>query len=102
MAQKTVFTDDIDNSPDAQTVRFSLDGKAYEIDLSRSNLEALRAALQPYVEAARRVSGQPRRATTAKDDVDLNAVRVWAKENGIKVSDRGRLPTRVVEAYGSR
>ena len=39
-----------------ETVLFSLDGVAYEIDLTDDNAAALRAALAPYVAAARSIS----------------------------------------------
>lgn len=38
-----------------ETVRFSIDGRNYEIDLSDDNAAALRKALQPYTEAGRRI-----------------------------------------------
>ena len=97
MAQKTVRTDDLDNSSDAQTVRFSLDGKAYEIDLSPSNDAAFREALKPYVTAARRIGGAARKSTPSSAAA-LQAVRTWARDNGHEISDRGRVPTHIVEA----
>ncbi|WP_367726170.1 Lsr2 family DNA-binding protein [Microbacterium sp. LMI1-1-1.1] len=33
-----------------------------------------------------------------KSDIDLGAVREWARANGHTVSDRGRLPSTIVEA----
>jgi hypothetical protein len=49
--------DDIDGTPlpMAAPVRFALSGRSYEIDLSERNLEQLRAALEPFVAAARPV-----------------------------------------------
>jgi hypothetical protein len=60
MAKQTIvkLTDDIDGTSADETVVFSVDGKAYEIDLSKKNAQALRNALQPYVDAAR-VVGRP-------------------------------------------
>ncbi len=43
------------------TVRFGLDGEAYEIDLSAHNAEALRQAFAPYVRAGRKVGRSTRR-----------------------------------------
>lgn len=37
-----------------------------------------------------------------KRDLDLTAVREWAKENGYDVSDRGKLPRSVIDAYQQR
>ena len=50
MAKKVTvsFVDDLDGKTAAdETVAFTLDGVAYEIDLSTKNAEKLRAALQP-------------------------------------------------------
>ena len=41
--------DDIDFMAEAKTVRFSLDGIHYEVDLSSTNLQKLRDALQPFI-----------------------------------------------------
>lgn len=43
--------------------------------------------------AASRRSGGRRRSTTAND------VRQWARDNGVAVNDRGRLPASVLAAY---
>ena len=40
--------DDFDGTKAAETVTFSVDGKTYEIDLSRANAEELRQTLRPY------------------------------------------------------
>ena len=53
---KTVIvklTDDIDGGDTDETLRFSLDGKTYEIDLNAANAAKLRSALQPYIEYGR-------------------------------------------------
>ncbi|MGQ7351586.1 Lsr2 dimerization domain-containing protein [Quadrisphaera oryzae] len=48
------FADSIDGSTDdVATVAFSLRGQRYEVDLSREHREQLRAALAPFVAAAR-------------------------------------------------
>ena len=41
--------DDIDFMAEARTVRFSLDGTHYEVDLSAANLQKLRDHLQPFI-----------------------------------------------------
>lgn len=71
MAQRTITTlvDDLDGTDlepgSGQTIRFGLDGRAYEIDLSDDNAQTLHEALGPYVMAARRIvstrSGRRRR-----------------------------------------
>ncbi|GAB2835273.1 Lsr2 family protein [Microbacterium insulae] len=112
MARRIVhqLVDDLDGTVleigEGETVLFSLDGVAYEIDLTAGNAAALRDALAPYVDAARSVSrgsagassgsGRKRRRTGQQD---YSAVREWAKQNGHQVSERGRVPASVLEAY---
>ena len=70
MARKVqvLLEDDIDGTPGAETVLFSLDGKSYEIDLSEKNAEKLREAFAPWIGAGRRVSSPcSRRAAAAPD-----------------------------------
>lgn len=49
------LTDDLDGTTAEETVYFGLDGKNFEIDLSKRNAGALRKALLPFVDAARPV-----------------------------------------------
>lgn len=103
MAQKVniVLVDDIDGTDAAETVSFGLDGTTYEIDLNDSNAAALRAALAGYVGHARKV-GSPRgrkaRSTPASGP-SARELRDWARSNGFEVSDRGRVPSEVREAF---
>jgi hypothetical protein len=108
MAQKVQVTlvDDLDGGKADETVSLGFDGAAYEIDLSSKNAKKLRDAIAPYLGAARktgRVSGKARarRGTgSATADRDQNqAIREWAKKQGLKVSDRGRIPAEIVERY---
>lgn len=50
-----ILIDDLDGGNADGTYKFGLDGQDYEIDLSPINSAALRDAVQPFVEAARRV-----------------------------------------------
>ncbi len=114
MAQKVLVSlvDDLDGSEAEETVQFGLDGVSYEIDLSTENAEELRDALAQYVEHARRAGGRkrPQARSSAKaparsvaaDREQNQAIRVWARKNGYEVSDRGRIPSEVVEAYHRR
>jgi hypothetical protein len=103
MAQKITVTleDDLDGRPADETVRFALGGTTYEIDLSTKNASAFRRQLAPFIEHARRAGRRqrrrPRRAASGREH---NAdIRAWAKEQGITVSDRGRIPGSVAEQY---
>lgn len=103
MATKTVteLVDDIDGKPADETVTFGLDGVQYEIDLATDNAEALREALAPWAEAARRTGGRrgAGRPVKVSTDVDTKAVRAWAASNDVEISSRGRIPMHVVDQY---
>lgn len=114
MAQKiqVLLVDDLDGGTATETVSFGLDGSGYEIDLSAENANKLREALAPYVGHARRASrGASRPGTAARpargggnariDREQTQAIREWARKNGHKVSERGRIPSSIVEAYNS-
>jgi len=105
MARTTIvqITDDLDGSKGAQAVSFAFQGATYTIDLGKKNLAAFEKALQPYIDAATKVSkGTTRTRRAAKSQStgpSLAVVREWAKNAGIKVSDRGRVPKTVIEQY---
>jgi hypothetical protein len=104
MAQRiqTLLIDDLDGGEADGTVRFGLDGAEYEIDLSAAHNDELRKALQQYLAHARRTGGTSKSAARARRGgaaVDTAKVREWAKEQGIEVKDRGRVPANVVEQY---
>ena len=108
MAQRVIteLVDDIDGTTLAdgagQTVTFGIDGSEYQIDLSNKNAAKLRKALQPYVDAGRRVGGQAQRRRSRaqpSSSSDAKAIRAWAAENGIELSARGRIPAAVMQQY---
>lgn len=118
MAQKTIVTlvDDLtgEEAEDITTVEFALDGVTYEIDLDDKNSARLRDALAEYVAAARRTGGRrssgrrrsgagtgtPRATSPGGYDRETSKqIRQWAKAQGFEVSDRGRVPNNVVEAW---
>jgi hypothetical protein len=103
MAQRVTveLDDDLDGGPADETLRFGLDGSDYEIDLSTRNASTFRGEIAPYIEHARRAgSGQRRRpARTASSRERSGDIRAWAKDQGIAVSERGRIPASIVERY---
>lgn len=105
MAQKiqTLFIDDIDGGEATGTVRFALDGTDYEIDLNAKHADELRDSLKVYITHARKVGGSSSRSTgravRKPNAIDTVAVRAWARENGIDIKERGRVPARVVARY---
>jgi nucleoid-associated protein Lsr2 len=103
MAQRVTVAleDDLDGGPADKTVRFEVGGAAYEIDLSTKNASAFRRQLTPFIEHARKAGrGQPRRSARTVASRQRSAdIRAWAKDQGISVSERGRIPASVVEQY---
>ena len=80
-------------------MRFAFDGTGYEIDLNAKNAAAFGKQLAPYLEHARRAGrAQPRRPGRANRQRSGD-IRAWAKEQGLAVSERGRIPASVLEQY---
>ncbi|MBB2942789.1 histone-like nucleoid-structuring protein Lsr2 [Actinoplanes sp. CA-015351] len=110
MARQVITTliDDLDGKKADRTVEFSLDGVSYTIDLSEANAGKLRKVLDPYISAGTRLgrttSGRigsralaPARTAGSRDENRL--IREWAIANGHKISERGRIPQEVSNAY---
>ena len=103
MAQQTqtLFVDDIDGSEAEGTVRFSLDAADYEIDLSVEHREELHKTLAAYIAHARKI-GAVRRSARGRRGAraaGTHKAREWAREQGIDIKDRGRVPAHILEQY---
>ena len=105
MAQRTriELVDDIDGNDADETVTFALDGASYEIDLSAKNATKMRDGLAVYVGSGRKVGGRRRRGAGSRasrsSSTNTAEVRAWARDNGYDVSDRGRIPEEIRQAY---
>lgn len=104
------YIDDLDGTDlgtEANTMSFAFDGKEFTIDLSDENAEKFREVMAPYVENGHRVSSgkvKPARRAAAKSSSasgDTKAIREWARNNGYEVSDRGRIPGDIMDAYAA-
>lgn len=95
-----------------ETVEFGYQGRTYEIDLTKANAEKLHDALAPFVAAARvlgrtvkpkgtstRSASSAASARSRNDRDQSQAIRDWARSRKMKVSDRGRIPKEVLEAF---
>src|SRR6516162_8674841 len=91
--------DDLEGGPANETVRFAFGGGGYEIDLNKKNARAFRKQLAPFVEHARKAGRGQRRLRTESARQRSGDIRAWAKDQGIAISDRGRIPASVVEQY---
>jgi hypothetical protein len=112
MAQKIqvlLICDLHDNDEEGtETIAFSLDGAAYEIDVCDAHAGELRDAFAPYVGQARRAGRATHAAGRRKGAAGrggagspdrVSAIREWGRKNGHKVSERGRLSASLVQAY---
>lgn len=101
------LVDDLDGTvieSDSKPVRFGLDGVQYEIDLNEEHAAELRQFLARYVEAGRRVKQTRAKRTGVSQAAraeTLDAIRKWARSAGYEVSNTGRIPKAVMEAYQS-
>ncbi|MBA2625475.1 MAG: Lsr2 family protein [Acidimicrobiia bacterium] len=114
MAQKVqvLLTCDLDEEEveAAETVTFGFDGSSYAIELCNAHLDEFNEWMQGYIGAARRADGPRRRARSGGsatrgrtgsggDVTEVGTIREWARSNGFKVSDRGRIAADVREAF---
>jgi hypothetical protein len=101
------ITDDLDGSPDAATIQFSLDGHVYEIDLGPRSEAKFRNVLAPFIDHATAVSNG--RKTTRSRESDnptmdhagrqrAGRARQWALDNGVELPARGRIARAVLDA----
>lgn len=112
MAQKTIvqLIDDLDGTTADENIAFAVDGVEYTIDLNTNNAQALRAALERYVENAQRVGGRRKsgsayaggvRQKPGTDRAQNQAIRDWARSVGMELADRGRISQAVVEQFNA-
>ncbi|HET6918641.1 MAG TPA: histone-like nucleoid-structuring protein Lsr2 [Jiangellaceae bacterium] len=95
------------------TLRLDNGSARYELDLCQTHLDELTGAGR-RLRARRRASGagsatQRLNKTAAaktrrrgRRGLDTAAVREWARANGYTVSDRGRIPGPILEAFSAR
>jgi hypothetical protein len=96
-----------DETPGVETVNFTVDGAAYEIDVCEQHGAKLRSAFAPFVAAGRRAgrggggSSRRRRGHRSTSGVDPAAVRAWARSHNVAVSERGRISAEVLARYAA-
>lgn len=88
----------------AETIRFSINDKAYSIDLDKASAAEFHTILQRYTAAASKAApAKPaRRGAERHAHDELAEIRRWGHENGYNVSARGRISAEVREAYNNR
>ena len=101
--EKVYYTDDLDGTEGAAPFTFGVEGKWYTIDLAEANRNRLQEALAPFLAEAKPVAGE--RAATrragrpASGKSSANEIRIWAREQGMEVSERGRVKDEIRQAY---
>jgi hypothetical protein len=109
MATRTITIDDLDGTEAFRTIRFSFDGRLFEIDLSREHYDSFKHGLTPWMEAGREVSkfssakpggagGQTKYAAGKEN----KKIREWGREQGMNVGEGGPIPQSVLVAYQLR
>ncbi len=102
MSQRTevLLIDDRDGGPAHEAgIQFGLDGVNYKIDLSDENAAALRGVIGDWAHFARREGKRPRPPKRVPAPRDDRSIRAWAREHGIDIGARGRVPAEVMAAY---
>ena len=111
---RVVLTCDLhgDSTEAVTTIRMDNGTARYELDLCQSHFDELTGAgrrLRPRrrtggapsaTKAANKAAAKTRRRRRGAPDTA--AVREWARANGHMVSDRGRIPRHVLEAFTAR
>ena len=98
-----------DETPGTQTIGFSVDGTAYEIDVCDQHAGELREAFGRYVGLGRRSAGRGgaggkagARRRRVRGSGEAAAVRDWARSQGLPVPERGRIPADLAEKYAAQ
>ncbi len=89
--------DEMSGESGARTVMFGFEGYIYLIDLAQTNTDRLAQVLDPFIAKARVVKKPSR--SRRRPDPQARMIRAWAREQGMTVADRGRMPTDVIAAY---
>lgn len=103
------FVDDIDGSTEGvEHYTFTWLGTDYEMDLAPKSAKKLVEVMNSYTDKATvvrkpkanngaRGGRTPARATATREE--MMTIRGWAREQGMEVSDRGRISEAIKDAY---
>jgi hypothetical protein len=111
---RVVLTCDLhgDGTDAVTTIRVDNGAARYELDLCQAHFDELTGAgrrlrlrrrtgaARSTTKAANKASAKTRRRRRGAPDTA--AVRAWARANGHAVSDRGRIPGPILEAFTAR
>ena len=95
-----------ETTEDATSVTLGWGREQWELDLCPTHNAELSSQFDTWTAKARRATGSNRggggggrRAATFGTSTDANAIREWAKANGHKVGEKGRIAADVRAAY---
>lgn len=91
--------DDLTGGPADETVRFGVDGRDYQIDLSARHAASFRKQVATFVARARLVTSRRGPARSAASRERSRRIRAWAERHGFEVAEHGRLPAQVIQEY---
>lgn len=112
------LVDDLDGSiiddDSSETIKFAINGVEYSIDLKAKNAKEFHKKLDYYIGHATRVGGRRRKPSPAaasmpvipgvaakRDPEQTRAIRQWAFDLGHEISERGRIPAEIEQAYNA-
>jgi hypothetical protein len=102
MATRTVLVDDMDGGDADMTIAFVIEGDSYSIDLSQENADKFYEAVSPFIAAAKKNT----KVSAIQGEIaaveQRAVIREWAKKAGYDVSERGRIPIDIVEAFEAK
>lgn len=97
--RQEVLVDDLDGSPADETIKITINGDEYVIDLSKTNATKFWATWSPWLSKAQRVVRRRKRTALLSRGravmADAAKVRAWARERGIPVNENGYPQTAV-------
>jgi len=83
-------------------------GHEYQIELCSRHVVQFMKSFDEWIPMARQAPGnKPKKGKSPKgparrDPEQLAGIRSWARANGYKVSDKGRIPGEIEEAYNQQ
>ncbi|MBJ7289530.1 histone-like nucleoid-structuring protein Lsr2 [Williamsia sp.] len=105
------YTDDLDGEPllpsDIQFVEWTWRGERFVLETSAGNLDAIESGATSFATVlARSREVPPRRLTKARhlskrSESSSMTIRVWARQNGHRVAERGRIPAAILAAFAA-
>lgn len=96
------------HSGDVKTIQVGVDGASYEIDLCSAHVKPVDEVLTMIVQQGRKMTGSSRASVRRSGSRrqasrgESEKIREWARQNGMKVSERGRIAADVIAAYEAR